>query len=233
MCFSEFFAVIPAAGQGSRMGSKTNKQFLELGGKPVIARTLLVFDKIPEISGIVISARKGETDELREICCKYGIKKIMKIVEGGNSRQDSVKNCLDYLSSAAKGENAFVLIHDGARPFIDRETIKKCMECVLEKGACGVGVPVKDTIKQTGPSGRIEKTIDRNNLWSIQTPQAFLLKDISMLHSRAKSENLSFTDDTAIYEYYNRKSYMVTGSYRNIKITTKEDLLYGEILLKE
>jgi len=266
MSFSKFYAVIPAAGSGTRMNSNKNKQFLELSGIPVIVRTLLVFQNSPLISGIVVSVRDFEKDELKMLCQKYEISKLTGIVSGGDTRQRSVKNSLLYLAEKiTSGElkdsnlsgdisnginsscdnsstdnescesslsNSYVLIHDGARPFVSDDIILRCADCVVDKRGCGAGVIVKDTIKQTGIENKIEKTLDRNNLWAIQTPQAFALDDILALHNKAESDKLNFTDDTALYEYYGKDSYMVEGSYSNIKITTPEDLLLGEMILK-
>ncbi len=254
---SKFYAVIPAAGSGSRMKSDKNKQFLELSGIPVIIRTLLVFQNSPLISGIVISARDSEKDELKDLCEKYKITKLIGIVAGGDTRQKSVRNSLSFLaekitfgdpddaenlpgdisspsnsSCESSLTNSFVLIHDGARPFVTDDIIARCTDCVVDKKACGAGVLVKDTIKQAGNENVIEKTLDRSSLWAIQTPQAFALDDILALHNKAGLENADFTDDTALYEYYGHKAFMVEGSYNNIKITTPEDLLLGEIILK-
>jgi len=264
---SNFYAVVPAAGSGSRMKSGKNKQFLELSGIPVIIRTLLVFQNSPLISGIVVSVRDFERDELKLLCEKHEISKLTGIVSGGETRQKSVKNSLLFLAekitsgalkdsdscgdisngknsscdnSSTENEscegslsNSYVLIHDGARPFVSDDIILRCADCVVEKKGCGAGVLVKDTIKQTGIENIIEKTLDRSNLWAIQTPQAFALDDILALHNKAESDNLDFTDDTALYEYYGKASYMVEGSYSNIKITTPEDLLLGEMILKD
>ena len=248
---SKFYAVIPAAGSGSRMKSDKNKQFLELSGIPVIIRTLLVFQDSPLVSGIVISARDSEKDELNGLCEKYNINKLLGIVAGGDTRQKSVRNSLLFLAEKItskeldnanlSGENSscesslsnsYVLIHDGARPFVTDDIIARCTDCVVDKKACGAGVLVKDTIKQTGGENVIEKTLDRSSLWAIQTPQTFALDDILALHNKAVSDNADFTDDTALYEYYGHKAFMVEGSYNNIKITTPEDLLLGEIILK-
>lgn len=247
MSFSDmnFFAVIPAAGSGSRMKSGTNKQFMELAGIPVIARTLSVFQKSPLITGIVISARENEIDDLLRICREYKITKLAGVVFGGDTRQMSVRNSLLFLAEkitageiikTANCENllsdSYVLIHDGARPFVCEDILERCAECVVSKKACGVGVPVKDTIKQTTVGNEILKTLDRSSLWAIQTPQAFLLDNILALHNRAYEEKKDFTDDTALLEYYGQKAFMVEGSYNNIKITTPEDIILGETILK-
>ena len=248
MSFSDFnfYAVIPAAGSGSRMKSGKNKQFLELAGIPVIARTLTVFENSPLISKIVVSARDSEKDELIKICKEFNITKLSGVVSGGETRQMSVRNSLLFLAEKITSRsfdnfdsicdnmlsNSYVFIHDGARPFVSNETIVACADCVVSKKACGAGVLVKDTIKQTTSENEIAKTLDRSNLWAIQTPQAFSLDNILALHNKAYEEKKDFTDDTALCEYYGQKAFMVEGSYNNIKITTPEDLLLGEIILK-
>ena len=235
------YAIIPAAGQGSRMGSpKTNKQFLELQGIPVLARTLLMFENSKDVDGIIVVTGQSDEPRIKEICLSYGIRKLIGIAKGGDTRQDSVRNALQFLEFIISGEEPgfsgtdnYVLIHDGARPFVSNEIIDRCICGAKKYLACGAGVRVKDTIKQVNHEGRIINTPPRDELFAIQTPQAFLLPLISDLHAKAYRENLRFTDDTAIAEHYGTDVYMITGEYRNIKITTPEDLLYGEILLKD
>lgn len=266
---TKVYAIIPAAGQGSRMGAtKTSKQFIELLGVPILARTLLAFENSKDVDGIVVVTGPSEEPRIRELCASYGITKLAGVAKGGETRQDSVRNALKFLTlSIARVESVdfeseatitesktpvtteeksqtkptgakskadcFVLIHDGARPFVSNEVIERCIEGAKKYRACGAGVRVKDTIKQVRKDGRITNTPPRDELWAIQTPQAFLLTLISDLHFKAYQGNLNFTDDTAIAEYFGTDVYIVDGEYRNIKITTPEDLLYGEILLKD
>lgn len=266
---TKVYAIIPAAGQGQRMGAtKTSKQFIELLGVPILARTLLAFENSKDVDGIVVVTCSSEESRIRELCASFGITKLVGVAKGGETRQDSVRNALEFLvssitlvesedyepktlitesktpvtmeersqikSKAVKSQtDCYVLIHDGARPFVSNEVIERCIEGAKKYHACGAGVRVKDTIKQVRNDGRITNTPPRDELWAIQTPQAFLLTLISDLHSKAYGENLHFTDDTAIAEYFGSDVYIVDGEYRNIKITTPEDLLYGEILLKD
>lgn len=234
------YAIIPAAGQGSRMGARTNKQFMELLGIPVIIRTLLKFEKSSLIDGILVVTNADEQDKLLSLCRKYSITKLIGAVPGGETRQDSVRNALLYLASYIgsntpdiSSDDCQVLIHDGARPFVSDEIIQRCVEGVEKHNACGAGVKVKDTIKIAEPgSGLIIKTLPREQLWAIQTPQAFKLSLIGNLHNKAHDEKLSFTDDLSIAEYYGEKAYIVDGDYRNIKITTPIDIEIGEFLIK-
>ncbi|MHB1484757.1 MAG: 2-C-methyl-D-erythritol 4-phosphate cytidylyltransferase [Saccharofermentanales bacterium] len=234
------FAIIPAAGQGSRMGARTNKQFLELLGIPVIIRTLLAFEKSAAIDGILVVTNLHEQETLESLCRKYSITKLIGVTFGGETRQDSVRNALRFLISYTGSrkpvisvDDCRVLIHDGARPFVSEEVIRRCVEGVEKHDACGAGVKVKDTIKIADPeSGLIIKTLPREQLWAIQTPQAFSLPLIERLHIKAFSEKLSFTDDLSIAEHYGENVYIIDGDYRNIKITTPDDLEIGEFLIK-
>lgn len=227
------FAIIPAAGRGDRMGADRNKQFLELGGVPILARTLQIFEKSHLIDDIVIVTNASEKQIIQNLCKEYNITKCTGIATGGVTRQDSVRNALSLLSGSMPGNDGLVLIHDGARPFVSEEVIKRCIDGLKYHHACGAGVRVKDTIKQVREDGRIMNTPPRKELWAIQTPQAFLFSLIEKLHNRAFADSLSFTDDCAVAEYYGISVYMVEGEYQNIKITTQEDLLYGEVLLNK
>lgn len=227
-------AVIPAAGQGSRMNSSVNKQFIDLCGVPVIVRTLRAFEESPLIDSIVAVTRDSEREELKLLCIKYNITKLMGIAHGGDTRQDSVRNALEFLANIqVDPENCYVLIHDGARPFVYEDIIQRSIEAVRKYKACGVGVPVKDTIKNVSTDLKILETLPRENLWAIQTPQSFHFPLISKLHQKAFDDRLQFTDDTSLAEHYGESAYMVQGDYQNIKITTPEDLLYGEMILNK
>lgn len=230
------YVIIPAAGQGSRMGADKNKQFLELNGVPVIARTLNAFQNFEETDKIIIIANSSEQLAVEELCKKYNITKFAGVAIGGDTRQDSVRNALNYLkqlqsSDAHSIEENIVLIHDGVRPFVSDEVIKRCVYGAIKFKACGAGVPVKDTIKKVDKNGIIINTPPRESLWAIQTPQAFLFSMILNYHNKAYASGLKFTDDTAVAEHYGEAVHMVMGDYKNIKITTPEDLSFGETLL--
>ncbi len=231
------YAVIPAAGQGVRMGADSPcKQFLELQGIPILIRTLLVFEKFPAIDGIVVAIGPAETELLKALCEKYRITKLIGIAPGGKTRQESVRGALGFLSGHLPPKkipvtSTLVLIHDGARPFVTEEIIKNSIEGVKKYRACGAGVPVKDTIKQVHLDGRIIHTPSREALWAIQTPQAFDFTLIERLHEKAFLERRAFTDDCAIAEFFGQEVRIVMGDYRNIKITTPEDMICGEALI--
>lgn len=223
------YAIILAAGKGTRMGKNVNKQFLNLKGKPMLYYTLKAFSENKFIDGIVLVLSKDEKEYcIKNVINKYNIKKIKSIVCGGNTRQESVFNGL----KAAK-DCSIVLIHDGARPFVDDEIIENGIKYATKYGACACGVKVKDTIKVIGKDGFSVHTPNRDILFSVQTPQVFKYDIILKDHIKAIQDNFFGTDDTMIVENYNHNVYLYEGNYKNIKITTPEDLLIGEKLLEK
>ncbi len=221
--------VIVSAGKGSRMKSDLNKQFLKIGNKEVIAHTIDKFYNNENIDEIIIVIREDEKEFFQEnIINKYGYKNI-KIAFGGKERQDSVYNGLKELDEKSK----IVLIHDGARPFVTNEIIKKSIECAKEYNCAIVGVPVKDTIKIVNEKNDVCDTPNRSTLWSIQTPQVFNYSLIMKAHKKAKDDEYYGTDDSMLMEYLGYNVKVVEGSYNNIKITTPEDLKIAEEILRE
>ncbi len=217
--------VIAAAGSGSRMGMDVNKQFLDIGGKPVLARTIQAFEDCSLVDEIIVIAAESEVEYCNKgIVGKYGFRKVKNVICGGEFRQQSVYNGLMQVSTDCD----IVLIHDGARPFIDCKSITECIEAARETGAACVAVPVKDTIKRADDEGYIEGTIDRRSLWAMQTPQAFRYDLIVEAHRNAILEGYVGTDDAVLVERIGRRVKLVSGSYYNIKITTKEDLAIAE-----
>lgn len=218
-------AVIPAAGKGSRMGMAQNKQYLELLGKPVLARTIQAFEDCSLVDDVVIIVNEADVKYCSEsIVERYGFSKVRAVAAGGVSRQQSVYNGLQKVS----GHCGIVLIHDGARPFIDDSSIAACITAAEESGAACAAVPVKDTIKRADVSGFVDETVDRSSLWSIQTPQAFQYDLIMEAHRRAVLDGYCGTDDAVLVERLGHRVKLVTCSYYNIKITTKEDLAIAE-----
>ncbi|CDF58924.1 2-C-methyl-D-erythritol 4-phosphate cytidylyltransferase [Thermobrachium celere] len=221
-------ALIVAAGKGKRMGLGYNKQYLLLDGKEVIARTLDVFDGLDFIDNIVVVVAEDEVDYFKKnIIEKYGYKKVTKIVKGGSERQDSVYNGLVNCCNSD-----IVLIHDGARPFVKREHILKSIEMAKKYGASAVAVKVKDTVKYV-QGEFFEKTLDRNFIYLIQTPQTFKYELIIKAHEFAKENGVIATDDTSLLECLGYKVRVVEGSYDNIKITTPEDIQLAQLILKK
>ena len=221
--------VIVSAGRGSRMKADINKQFLKLQNKEVIAHTIDKFYNNENIGEIIVVVREDEAEFFKiNIIEKYGYKNI-KIAFGGNERQDSVYNGLKMVDENCK----IVLIHDGARPFVNNETIDSAIESAKENKCVIVGVPVKDTIKVIDENNNVCDTPDRSTLWSIQTPQVFDYSLIMKAHEKAREDNYYGTDDSMLMEYFGQKVKVVEGSYNNIKITTPEDLKISEEILRD
>lgn len=230
----KFVAIVLSAGTGSRMKSDIPKQYMELNGKPVIYYSLMAFQD-SDVESIVLVAGKDDIEYCRkEIVEKYGITKVKAIVAGGAERYDSV-----FEGLKAAGNCDYVMIHDGARPVLDANIVRRAWQGVVEHRACVVGMPVKDTIKIVNEEGQAVSTPDRKTLWQIQTPQVFEYELIYKAYNQVISEmrtgkNINITDDAMIIEYASDvKVHMVEGSYTNIKITTPEDISVAEIFLKK
>jgi len=224
----ELHVLIPAAGMGRRMGCSGNKQYLQLAGRPLLARTLALFEVSPLVASIRLVVPADEIDYCRrEIVARYGCTKVTAVVAGGAERQDSVRLGLE---AQPLDEAALVLIHDGARPLLDPALIAAVAAAAADTGAAIVAVPVKDTIKQVAAE-RIVATPDRRCLWAAQTPQAFRYGLIRKAHRQALAAGFAGTDDASLVERLGRPVAVVAGNYRNLKITTPEDLLLAEALL--
>lgn len=218
--------VIPAAGQGKRMKSRKNKQFIELNSLPVIIRTLSVFEKDADCVEIILVINEKEREQFRELLEKYNIQKVKKLVSGGLERQHSVYNGLKEIK-----DDGIVLIHDGARPFVRHNTIRKLVEKAYIEGAATVAVPVKDTIKRVRDMEVID-TVERSSLWAVQTPQAFRLSVILKAHEAAVKDQFLGTDDASLVERIGGKVCIVQGEYSNIKLTTPDDLIFAQAILE-
>ena len=216
-------AIILAAGQGKRMGTAVPKQFLEIDGIPVIVRTLRVFDESPLIDRIILVAQEDYTDYCRtEIIERYGFSKNVRIVAGGKERYQSVWNAL----LVCEGTD-YVMIHDGARPFADQKILARADEAMRKYGAAAAGMPSKDTVKIADDDGFAVSTPDRSHVWIIQTPQAFSYSLIRKANELLMAEDrmAGVTDDAMIVEASGlARVRLFEGSYKNIKITTPEDL---------
>ena len=222
------YVLVPAAGLGRRMGTSLNKQYLTLDDRPILAHTLALFDGHPRVDGIYVISPADEVPFCRrEVVERYGFAKVLGLVAGGAERQDSVRNGLR--ACAAEAEDV-MLIHDGVRPFCPPVCIDTAIDTASRVGACVVGVPVKDTIKEV-EGGLIQGTPQRQRLWQAQTPQAFRYGLIRDAHERALAEGWIGTDDASLVERIGLPVAMVTGDYRNIKITTPEDLLLARAFL--
>lgn len=222
-------AIVLAAGSGRRMGGDIPKQYMELSGKPVIYYSLKVFqDSVVDDIVLVVS------DEYIEYCRKeiverYGFSKVTDIISGGRERYDSVRNGLEVCESAD-----YVLIHDGARPLITGDMVKRSIATLEEETGCSVAVKAKDTIKISDENDYGVDTPDRRYVWQVQTPQSFRRRELVVAYEKlAASGDTAITDDTMIMERYGGvKIKLIDGSYANIKITTPEDLALAEVLLE-
>lgn len=223
-------AIVLAAGKGKRMNSRVQKQYLLIYNKPVIYYTLKAFEE-SDINEVILVTGQDEIEYCRrEIVEKYGLKKVNGIVPGGRERFDSVYEGLRAISDCD-----YVLIHDGARPFVTPELINDNIACVRKEGACVTAVPSKDTVKIADEAGFIRDTPPRSLVWQIQTPQSFSYEMILEAYKkRAKAHDESVTDDAMVVEKYaHQKIRLLMGDYRNIKITTPEDLILAKALLEE
>ena len=220
-------AIVLAAGQGKRMGTKVQKQYLETLGNPVLFYSLDVFQKSDIIAEITLVVGEHQEDYCqKEIVEKFHINKVSKIVTGGAERFHSVWNGLQEVV-----EDGYVFIHDGARPFVTEEILSRAYETVQREKACVVGMPVKDTIKIADDEGFAKETPNRSRVWMVQTPQVFETFLVKGAYSLLmEQEIIQVTDDAMVVEtMLQRKVKLVEGSYENIKITTPEDLKVAEI----
>lgn len=254
-------AIVPAAGLGKRFGEEKNKPFYPLMDKPLIVWALEKMQEADEITEIIPVLKEEDLILCGEIVEKYNITKVRRIVPGGKERQDSVYNGMKMLDD----NTSIVVIHDGARPFVDKELIRSTIDGLKGYEGAIAAVPVKDTIKEvygrgdyhpgiTGERGMslftdgeqrsrrigtvpeyteyiVKNTLNRNVLWAIQTPQVFHFNKIKEAYEKAIADKYYATDDAALIEHYGGKVKIVMGSYRNIKITTPEDMLIAEAFI--
>jgi 2-C-methyl-D-erythritol 4-phosphate cytidylyltransferase len=219
-------AIILAAGQGKRLGSAVSKPLVKIGKFPIIIYSLRTLDEHPEIDEIILVVNNRNRGPVTRLIKKYSFKKIKTLVLGGSRRQDSVYNGLKNVSS----NSDWVLIHDSARPFIDGAGVTKVIRAAKETGSAIVAVKPKATIKSSWQGNLVAKTLDRDNLWEIQTPQVF--KKNLILQAYKKFGSGKVTDDASLVEKLGKKIKLVQGSYKNIKITTGEDLLFAGLIAK-
>ncbi|RZT13753.1 2-C-methyl-D-erythritol 4-phosphate cytidylyltransferase [Fictibacillus sp. BK138] len=221
-----YWTVIPAAGQGKRMNAGISKQWIELLGEPVLKHTLDVFEKDPACSGIVLVGSERELKQMQDFVQTFQYTKVRQIVPGGSERQQSVYEGLKKVPEDAE----LVLIHDAARPFITHYHISQLVENAAETGSAVLAVPVKDTVKRA-VQNQVVETIDRSSLWAVQTPQAFRLSIVKEAHEKAAAEQYLGTDDASLVERIGHTVAIVMGDYHNIKLTTSDDLLFGQAIL--
>ncbi|MBL7157904.1 MAG: 2-C-methyl-D-erythritol 4-phosphate cytidylyltransferase [Candidatus Omnitrophica bacterium] len=217
--------IVPAAGTGIRLGSRSDKPFVKLFGKPILAHTLLTLNKSESVTSIILSVRAKNVKKAASLAKKYRLKKVRFIVKGGRKRFDSVKNAL-----SAAGKPDFVMVHDGARPFLSEDIIKRTFKAAKENGAAICAIPVTDTLKKVGRDNIIAMTENRKHFCQAQTPQIFRRDIISKAYCSRRASDA--TDDASLVEALGYKVKIVRGSPRNIKITTPEDLELAKALIK-
>lgn len=223
--------LIAAAGMSNRMRSAVNKTFLKIDGKPVLAHAIERFEQATEVDDVILIARAEEVQYVkREIVRMYGYRKVRAIVPGGDTRQRSIASGLRHV----RDDIDIIMTHDGARPFIRLDTIRRALGEVLEKRACVVGVPVKDTIKSVADDGSstVRWTPKRSLLWAAQSPQIFFAEDLRRAYAHSEREGIEATDDASLVEKIGISVSMVLGDYDNIKITTPEDMVLAELFSK-
>ncbi|MCL5021876.1 MAG: 2-C-methyl-D-erythritol 4-phosphate cytidylyltransferase [Nitrospirae bacterium] len=220
-------AIVPAAGLGTRFGPGTNKPFHPILGKPLIVWALRIFEAMDEVSEVIPVLKESDREKGIRIFEEYGLAKVKLIAPGGKERQDSVHHGLELL----RGRADMVLIHDGARPLVDGALVRRTIRGIEDSDGVITGVPVKDTIKEVR-DGVVARTLRREILWSVQTPQVFRYESIMNAYGRAIRERFYSTDDAALVEGAGGRVKVVMGSYGNIKVTTPEDIAVAEALLR-
>ena len=228
MIYMKVAAIVPSAGRGARLKTRTGKPYIKLGAKPVLAHTLIALERNKKIKEILVAVEKDKIGKAyREIIQKYNIKKA-RLLAGGRERIDSVYNALRLVSD----DIDYVLIHDGVRPFVTDELIEDLLKAAARFKASVAGVPVKPTLKFVSEGKFIKHTPLRQYFWEAQTPQVFKKDLIIKAYESARKKNISATDDATLVEKIGIRPKIVMGSYSNIKITTREDLELARIILK-
>lgn len=220
------YAVVVAAGQSSRMDG-VNKQLMSLAGVPVLVHSMRALEQVSGLRGVVLVAPPDNLGQFRKTTAVWGLKKVAAVVPGGINRQQSVLSGLLAVPSACE----VVLVHDGARPLVTAGEIEELIAASVEFGAATLAVPVKDTVKEVGTDGFVARTPDREKLWLTLTPQGFSYDILMQAHCLAKERGDVYTDDASLTEAAGHRVKIVRGSYRNIKITTPEDIAVAEALL--
>ncbi|MCL2566259.1 MAG: 2-C-methyl-D-erythritol 4-phosphate cytidylyltransferase [Defluviitaleaceae bacterium] len=224
---SSVSAVILAGGSGTRLSANIPKQYLNIGDKPVLAYSLDVFNTLSFVGEIIVVAAEDMLDYCRnniiELFCS---KKPVKLVKGGAFRQES------SFKGVIAASSPYVMVHDGARPFAAADDITRLYKTMLVNNSAILAAPVTDTIKETTQDAQIMRTIERDNLWAAATPQAFLRETLIKAHKMALDTNFVGTDDASLLEFIGEKVTIVECSSRNIKITTSEDLVFADFLVR-
>lgn len=220
-------ALIPAAGSGKRMGGDRSKQYLEIGGRPILVHTLQIFDRCEKVSEVCLIVPEDDCAYACEVLDEMRFMKPVKVISGGRERQDSVRNGLDSIYGCD-----IVMVHDGVRPFVTEDILNRCIDETQICGATVLGVPVKDTIKSVDEDGNVIETLERKRLWQAQTPQTFKYDLLKEAFRKAYEDSFYGTDEAMLVERLGHKVKVIDGDYRNIKITTPEDMIIAEAILR-
>ncbi len=215
--------VIAAAGQGSRLGAPVPKQYLKIGGQPVLVKAMKVFEHMDAIDHIFVVAGEDYLEHCEELIREHGFRKVESVVPGGAQRQDSVYNALQEMNRCRPGVE-YVLIHDAARPFISEDVILNVLKATEETGSAVACVAMKNSVRRLGADSSRSESVDRSEYYSVQTPQGFRKSMLIAAYEKAFDDSFYGTDDAAIVEHAGGEITIVDGEYQNIKITTKEDL---------
>jgi 2-C-methyl-D-erythritol 4-phosphate cytidylyltransferase len=223
-------AIIPAAGEGRRMGGAVPKQFLQIGGREILARTLAVFEACVAIDDVwvVVAAEQCALCQ-SAIVERYGLRKVRGVVAGGTTRQESVWHGLQQVPQAV----GLVVVHDGVRPFVTELLLQQTLDHANRFGAAIAAVPLKDTLKRVSAAGTVEATVPREHLWRVQTPQAFQHALLRRAFQHAWQQGLQATDEAGLVEALGNAVRIVPSYEHNVKITTPDDLVFCEMFLRE
>lgn len=224
--------ILGAGGSGTRMKSTMNKSFMLLHGKPIIVYSLQLFQEMDEVSEITVTIHKDWMKQLIEIINRYRITKVKEIVEGGKERQDSIRNAMETIVRKNPAAEDIILVHNAANPLLTKQTIHECIRAAQLHRASVAAYRVKDTIRRVGDDGKSLETLQRSELWGMQTPQCIELGLFWQAHEKAKKENFMGTDDVQLVERLGVFPVVVDCGYENIKITTPEDIAHAEKILE-
>jgi 2-C-methyl-D-erythritol 4-phosphate cytidylyltransferase len=224
-------AIIAAAGLGRRMQQDTPKTYLQLAGKPILIHTLEVFEKVPEVKEVLVVVHPEDLEFCQEeVIDPYPLKKVLRLVPGGKERQDSVYHALKVLKKEA-AEIDVILVHDGVRPLVDPAQVRKVVAAARRHGGAILGIPCQDTLKRVNSRGEVVATVDRQELWQVQTPQAFQAALLWRAYQEAMERGFYATDEAALVEALGETVVVVPGTCLNLKITTPDDLKMAEAIL--
>lgn len=223
-------AIITAAGIGQRMKHDLPKPYLMLAGRPILAHTLEVFEATPEVHEVSLVVHPSDLEFCQEqVIVPFGLKKVLRLVPGGKERQDSVYNALKVLKEEENLE--IILVHDGVRPFITSDHIRRVIQGARRHGGAILGWPAQDTLKKVSSKGEVIQTLDRHHVWQIQTPQAFQVHLLWRAFVEAYGRNFYGTDEASLVEEIHHSVVVIEGSPLNLKITTQEDIRMAEAIL--